>query len=92
LKSILDSQSTVALASALRGMALRHDLSSVLAASTQPTLIITGDEDALISSLQSEAMHRLARNSKLVTISKAGHLSSLERPDEWNSAVAEYFR
>lgn len=91
LKSILDSQSPFAVASALRGMALRKDLSDVLAESNLPTLIITGNEDVVISPLQSDTMHRLARNSKLVKIADAGHLPSLEKPDEWNRAVIEFY-
>lgn len=91
LKTILDVQSPFAVASALRGMAMRKDLSHVLAGSNLPVLIITGDEDVLISPMQSEAMHALAKNSKLVKIANAGHLSSLEKPDEWNEAVIKYF-
>lgn len=92
LKSIFDAQSPFSVASGLRGMALRKDLSQVLAESSLPTLIITGTEDVVISPAQSEAMHRLARNSKLVKISNAGHLSSLEKPDEWNKSVIEFFK
>ena len=92
LKSILDAQSPFAVASALRGMALREDLSHVLAATNLPILIITGNADVVISPLQSEAMHRLARNSKLVNIADAGHLPSLEKPDEWNREVIEYYK
>ena len=92
LKSILDSQPALAFASALRGMALRNDLSYVLAETTLPVLIITGDADVVVSPSQSEAMQQLARNSKLVKIANAGHLSNLENPEEWNDAVKEYFR
>lgn len=91
LTEILNKQSPFALASGLRGMALRPDTSSVLANSQLPILIITGDQDVLISSQQSEAMHTLAKNSKLVTIAGAGHLSNLEKSDDWNKAVLEYF-
>lgn len=92
LKNILDSQSPLAVASALRGMALRRDTSSVLAGTQLPILILTGDKDILISPSQSETMHSLSRNSKLVIIANAGHLSSLEKPVEWNGAVLDYFR
>lgn len=91
LQQILDSQSATAIASALRGMALRADRSSLLANTQLPVLIITGDQDKLISPEQSENMHKLARNSKLVTIVNAGHLSSLEQPEQWNRAVVEMF-
>ena len=70
LQNILESQLAISVASALRGMALRDDISHVLEASALPILIITGEEDALISPQQSENMHLLAKNSQLVTIIK----------------------
>lgn len=91
LQDILTTQSPTAIASALRGMALREDTSAILANTTLPTLIITGEQDTLISPQQSQNMHLLAKNSKLVVIPKAGHLSSLEQPSQWNDAVVTMF-
>lgn len=91
LQSILEMQSPFALASALRGMALREDLSIKIAHSSIPILIITGDQDTLISPKQSEAMHILSKNSKIVVIPNAGHLSNLEMPNDWNRAVIDFF-
>ena len=91
LKSIMDKQPETAMASALRGMGQREDLSYVLAQTSLPVLIITGGDDVVISPKQSDEMRKLAVNSKLVTIENAGHLSSLENPDIWNKAVNEYF-
>lgn len=91
LKSILEVQSRFGVVSALRGIALRNDLTQVLTDANLPTLIITGTADVIISPQQSEAMHRAARNSKLVKIEGAGHMSNLENPEEWNNAVKEYF-
>lgn len=45
----------------------------------------------LISPEQSRAMHALAKQSRLVVINKAGHLSSLEQPEDWNKAVIAMF-
>jgi len=90
LKNILDAQSSQGMAAGLRGMALRADLSDVLASSDVPMLIITGDQDTLISPQQSADMHSLAKNSKLVTL-QAAHLSSLEQPQAWNAAVIDMF-
>jgi pimeloyl-ACP methyl ester carboxylesterase len=56
-----------------------------------PLLIITGQQDALISPQQSQNMHQLAKNSKLVVINNAAHLSSLEQPEQWNQAVITMF-
>ena len=90
LRNIVDLQPANAIASALRGMALRLDTSDVLRATTLPVLIITGEKDVLISPQQSIEMHGLAKNSKLVVIPGAGHLSSLEQPILWNQAVKDY--
>jgi pimeloyl-ACP methyl ester carboxylesterase len=92
LKNILDRQSAFALASALRGMALRDDLSLLLSATSKPILIITSDQDSLISPKQSEMMHTLAKNSKLVIIPNAGHLANLEKPQDWNQAVIDFYK
>jgi pimeloyl-ACP methyl ester carboxylesterase len=91
LKNILNSQTSTAVASALRGMALRPDTSNLLSNTQLPILIITGNQDTVISPEQSENMHQLAKNSKLVKIMNAGHLSSLEQPEQWNQAVIEMF-
>jgi pimeloyl-ACP methyl ester carboxylesterase len=91
LKNIIQSQSTPAIASALRGMAIRRDTSNIIRSTSVPILIITGENDTLISPKQSNNMHLLAKSSKLVVIAKAGHLSSLEQPKVWNRAVIQMF-
>lgn len=92
LQALLEKQSKFAFASALRGMALREDTSNVLSDSQIPILIISGEKDILISPDQSKKMHLLAKNSKLIIIDNAGHLSSLEQPTAWNRAVIEMFK
>ncbi|WP_287007520.1 alpha/beta hydrolase [Legionella sp.] len=91
LQNILLDQTSFALASALRGMAIRSDFSKVLASTALPILIITSDRDTVIPPQQSANMSALAKNSKLVVIADAGHLSSLEQPEQWNKAVIEVF-
>jgi pimeloyl-ACP methyl ester carboxylesterase len=91
LKYVLGQQDKFALASALRGMAVRSDTSNLLANSTLPILILAGENDMLISPQQSRNMHALAKNSKLIIIPNAGHLSSLEQPHTWIWAVVDMF-
>lgn len=91
LENILTTQTANGMASGLRGMALRSDLSGVLENAAVPILIITGDSDAIVAPQQSEKMHKLAKTSQLVIIPNAGHLSSLEQPVAWNAAVVERF-
>lgn len=92
LASLLKRQPPEAFASALRGMALREDNSALLANSKNlPILIITSDQDKVISPQQSQAMHDLAKGSQLVVLQGVGHLSNMESPAQWNRAVLEYF-
>ncbi|STX28284.1 lipolytic protein [Legionella beliardensis] len=91
LKHILERQDKMAIASALRGMALRPDTSDILTNSPIPILILSGEKDVLISPQQSENMHKLAKHSKLVLIPDAGHLASLEQPKQWMQAVVAMF-
>jgi pimeloyl-ACP methyl ester carboxylesterase len=92
LLHIMETQTPEAMASALRGMALRKDTSSILSNTNLPVLIITSDQDMVIPPQQSTKMHELARNSKLVVLAHSGHLSNLEQPQQWNEAVVEYFK
>jgi len=91
LLDILKTQKPTGIASALRGMAMRHDTSHLLAESLLPILILTGDKDTLIAPEQSHNMNVLAKNSKLVVITHAAHLSNLEQPEQWNQAVIDMF-
>lgn len=91
LRSITEVQTPMGIASALRGMSSRHDTSNLLNISTVPVLIITGEQDKVITPQRSSDMHELAKNSKLVSIADAGHLSNLEQPEQWNRAVIDFF-
>lgn len=91
LRNILEAQPATAFASALRGMALRADTTNLLATTHLPILIITGAKDTLISPQQSQNMHQIAKNSQLIVIDNAAHLSSLEQSDQWNKAVISMF-
>lgn len=91
LQDILEDQAATGIASASRGMALREDTSDVLSKASAPILIMTGDQDVLISPTQSQNMHALAKNSRLVMIKNAGHLSSLEQSEQWNQAIIDMF-
>lgn len=90
LLSIVNGQTAEGMAAALRGIAYREDTSLALKKTALPVLIMTGEKDKLISPQQSSDMHALAKNSRLITIPGAGHLSSLEKPDEWNQAVLDW--
>jgi len=79
-------------AAALRGMAERDDQTPLLAKIAVPTLILVGAEDAITPVGDSEQMHQAIAGSGLVVLENAGHVSNLERTDEFNQALLEFLQ
>jgi pimeloyl-ACP methyl ester carboxylesterase len=77
-------------AAALRGMMHRQDQTHLLPRILAPTLIIVGGEDQLTPRVDAEVMHREIRGSRLEVIEGAGHVSNLERPEEFNRALRTF--
>lgn len=77
-------------AAALRGMALRRDQSDLLGTINVPTLIVVGSEDAITPPSDAEAMRVKIGGARLVKIEGAGHVSNVERPGEFDRALAEF--
>ena len=79
-------------AAALRGMAERDDLTSMLAKISVPTLILVGAEDAITPVADSEKMNQAIAGSRLVVLENAGHVSNLERTDQFNDALLDFLK
>ncbi|HZB43975.1 MAG TPA: alpha/beta fold hydrolase [Pyrinomonadaceae bacterium] len=77
-------------AAALRGMAVRRDQTDLLERIKVPTLIVVGAEDAITPPKDSGTMHALISGSLMNVIAGAGHVSNVERPAEFNRALAEF--
>jgi 3-oxoadipate enol-lactonase len=77
-------------AAALRGMALRRDQTDLLPKTDVPVLVLVGSEDVITPPSESEAMHALIEGSRLQVVEGAGHVSNVERPDEFGRALAEF--
>jgi len=79
-------------AAALMGMAEREDQTPLLSQISAPTLILVGAEDAITPVADSEKMHRAIPNSRLVVLENAGHVSNLERTEQFNHTLLEFLR
>lgn len=79
-------------AASLRAMKLRRDQTDLLPSIDVPTLIVVGSEDAVTPPADAEAMRAKIEGSRLVIIEGAGHLSNVERPEEFNRALVEFLR
>ena len=79
-------------AAALRGMAERDDHTSSLSKISVPALILVGAEDAITPVADSEKMHEAIAGSRLVVLENAGHVSNLERTEEFNLALLDFLK
>lgn len=69
-----------------RGQSPAPPLSSI----TCPVLLITGDRDPLSSLEEAHQMAAQLKDGRLVVLDNCGHVSPLERPEEFNRAVLDF--
>jgi 3-oxoadipate enol-lactonase len=86
---ILD-QPAAAIAAASLGLAERPDSTPTLPTIDVPTLVVSGDRDTLIPSEVSLAMAEQIPGAGAALIEGAGHLSNLERPEEFTALLATH--
>ena len=75
---------------AIEAMRDRPDATPLLAAIDVPALVLVGEEDTLTPPSDSEALHAGIRGSRLVRLPRAGHISNLEVPDEFSTALNDF--
>jgi pimeloyl-ACP methyl ester carboxylesterase len=71
-------------------MAARRDSTDLLASMNFPVLVIAATEDSLTPVAEVTALHKAIRGSRLCVIEGAGHLSNLEQPRQFNSALIDF--
>ncbi|WP_343239916.1 alpha/beta hydrolase [Streptomyces sp. SID12488] len=77
-------------AAALRGRAQRPDYRLLLTRLAVPALVVVGADDEFTPVSDAEAMHAALPDSTLHVIEQAAHLPNLERPAEFNRALAGF--
>ncbi len=92
VEAMIALQRPEAIAAASRGMALRPDRTHVLRDNDTPTLIITGENDALMPLSTSEAIAMAVPGSKLVVLPQAGHLSNMEATKGFHTTVIDFLQ
>jgi len=92
VSTIIRRQDPEGIARGSLAMAHRADSRGDLAGIDVPTLIITSSADSLISPDLSKEMADAIPNARLETIEGAGHLSNLEKPDEFNTLVESFIK
>jgi pimeloyl-ACP methyl ester carboxylesterase len=87
VRQMIDAATVQGIAAASRGMALRNDSTSLLAAITCPTLVIVGEQDVLTPPDVAQEYASQIPGAQYVVIQHAGHLSNLEQPEAFLQAV-----
>lgn len=80
------------IAAASRGMALRADATDLLAGITCPTLVVVGEQDALILPEVARDYAANIPNAQFVVIPLAGHLSNVEQPEAFMQVISGFLR
>ncbi len=90
VRAIMESCTKEGIIAALRAMAERSDSSDLLPRISAPTLIVVGEKDPITPPPDSERMKNAMPNASLLKIPNAAHLSNMEYPDVFNSAVEQF--
>ncbi len=88
---MIRANTSEAIAAALGALRDRPDCTPMLPSITCPTLIIAGEEDALIARAESDAMHQGIPGARLVVLPRVGHLANLEDPGGFTAAMFQPF-
>ncbi len=92
LRAWAAEQSAEGVTHALLAMRDRPDASAVLPTLRGPTLLVVGEHDGITPPSEHGTMATAIAGARVEVIAGAGHLSNLERPDEFNRAVIQFAR
>ena len=90
VRALIEGGDAEGFAGGIRAIRDRPDSSSLLEKIGVPALVIVGEEDALTPPSDSEAMAALLPRCRLVRLPRAGHLSSIESPRDFSTALCDF--
>ncbi len=90
VRQLIDEATPQGIAAASRGMAQRADSTELLGGITCPTLVIVGEQDALIPPAVTQDYASRIPGAQFAVIPQAGHLSSLEQPEAFLQAIGGF--
>ena len=89
-RALADEQEITALTSALLTLRDRVDSRPTLETIDVPTLVIVGEEDSLTPPQDAAELEEGIERARLVRIPNVGHLTPLEAPEEFSSALLSF--
>ena len=90
VRALVEANSPEAIGAAVWALMERPDSTPQLREMTVPARLIVGEQDTLTPPDLAEEMRRWLPDAELTIIERAGHLTNLEMPGPFNSALAEF--
>jgi 3-oxoadipate enol-lactonase len=90
IRQMIDAATPQGIAAASRGMAQRADSTELLADISCPTLVLAGENDALIAASAQQEYAAKIPGARFSLIPHAGHLSNLEQPQAFLQALKAF--
>jgi pimeloyl-ACP methyl ester carboxylesterase len=90
VRSMIERQTAAGVEGALRAIMSRPDSSALLGTIDVPTLVVVGEEDVMTPPAEAERLREGIAGSRMVRITKAGHLSNLEQPRPFNETLTTF--
>jgi pimeloyl-ACP methyl ester carboxylesterase len=88
--ALILEQTAEGIAGAQRGMAARVATTDVLATIKVPTLVVTGEEDAVTGPEVGRDLAAGIPGARFLMVEEAGHLVNLEQPEIVNEALLDF--
>lgn len=92
IKETIGRTAPEGIAAALRGMAVRPDMSGELRYIKVPALVVVGQHDSISPVEEMRDIANALPDSHFVVIPDAGHMAPLEEPARFNEALQAYLR
>lgn len=77
---------------AAKGVLSGKSITSQLEKITHPCLILVGQHDRLTDLEKAEIMHENLRNSRLIIVPRAAHMSTVEEPEIVNTLIRDFLK
>jgi len=90
VSKILDSTDVHAACDALKALAARPDRRPMLAEIDVPGLVLVGEEDLISTPAEMREIAAALPRASFEVITQAGHLASVEKPDDVNRAILRF--
>ena len=88
--AMIRGTSPATIAAALRGMAVRPDMTDTLGRITVPTLVLVGENDVITPVEEMRRMAAAIPNARFVVVPDVGHMAPMEAPEVVNRHLCEF--